>query len=47
MDEINKKAWDEVVKEKSAEDEDFARVWNSLSAYREKYKIWKNLGYVD
>ena len=42
-----KKAWDEVVKEKSSEDEDFARVWNSLSTYREKYKIWKNLGYVD
>ena len=42
-----KKAWDQVVKEKSSEDEDFARVWNSLSAYREKYKIWKNLGYVD
>jgi len=30
----------------AAENEDFARVWKSLSDFRETYKEWKNLGYL-
>ena len=41
------KAWYEVVEEESAKDEDFARVWTSLETFRENYKTWKNLGFVD
>ena len=33
--------------EESAKDEDFARVWTSLETFRENYKTWKNLGFVD
>ena len=41
------KAWYEVGEEESAKDEDFARVWTSLETFRENYKTWKNLGFVD
>ena len=41
------KAWMEVVEEESAKDEDFKRSWNSLNTFRENYKTWKNLGYLD
>ena len=40
-------AWFEVVEEESASNEDFARVWNSLSEFRKSYKTWKDLGFVD
>ena len=40
-------AWDEVVAELVASDEDFARVWESLSTFRANYKKWKDLGYLD
>ena len=40
-------AWHEVVEEESAKDEDFAKVWASLSEFRKSYKTWKNLGFVD
>lgn len=39
-------AWNEVVAERSAEDEDFARVWKSISDFREDYKTWRDLGYL-
>jgi len=39
-------AWDEVVQEQVAADADFARVWESLSAFRKNYAIWKELGYL-
>jgi TRAP-type mannitol/chloroaromatic compound transport system substrate-binding protein len=39
-------AWDEVVVEEAAADPDFAKVWESLSSFREKYAVWKNLGYL-
>ena len=39
-------AWVEVAGEMSAKDEDFAKVWKSLSDFRETYKEWKNLGYL-
>ncbi len=40
-------AWGEVVAELTAEDETFARVWASLSEFRENYKIWREIGYLD
>ncbi len=40
-------AWLEVVNEESAKDEDFAKVWASLSEFRKSYKTWKDLGFVD
>ncbi len=39
-------AWDEVVAEEAAADPDFAKVWESLSSFREKYAVWKKLGYL-
>lgn len=39
-------AWDEVVAEQSAADEDFARAWKSLSDFREKFKTWSDIGYL-
>ncbi len=39
-------AWDEVVAEEAAADADFARVWESLSQFRERYARWKELGYL-
>ncbi len=39
-------AWLEVVAEVSSEDTDFARVWESLSTFRESYALWDELGYV-
>ena len=40
-------AWLEVVEEEKAKDEDFARVWESLSTFRENYAQWRELGYLD
>lgn len=40
-------AWAEVVAEEAAANEDFARVWASLSSFREGYKLWGGLGYLD
>jgi TRAP-type mannitol/chloroaromatic compound transport system substrate-binding protein len=40
-------AWYEVVEEEATKNEDFARVWDSLSEFRKSYKTWKNLGFVD
>jgi len=40
-------AWQEVVAEQVEGNEDFARVWDSLSTFRENYKIWGELGYLD
>ncbi len=39
-------AWLEVAAELAAEDETFARAWESLSAFRRDYKIWRDLGYL-
>lgn len=42
-----RQAWDEVAAERAAADETFARAWQSLSDFREKYAEWSALGYVD
>lgn len=39
-------AWEEVVAEQS-KDPDFKRVWDSLTAFREDYKLWGDLGYLE
>ncbi len=40
------KAWGEVAVELAASDKDFARVWKSLSEFRDSYVIWRQLGYL-
>ena len=40
-------AWDEVVAEKTANSEEFKRVWDHIQAFRAEYAQWKDLGYVD
>lgn len=37
-------AWNQVAAENAAEDEDFKKVWNSLSAFRRDYSIWREIG---
>lgn len=44
---VFRKGWDQVVAEKSAENADFKRVAESLGSFRAKYKIWKDLGYLN
>ena len=39
-------AWNEVVEEEASKDADFARVWASLSEFREKYRTWGDRGYL-
>ncbi len=39
-------AWNEVVEEEAAKNADFARVWASLSDFREKYNTWGDRGYL-
>lgn len=41
-----KTAWDEVALDLQAEDETFASVWQSLAAFRAKYKGWAERGYL-
>ena len=38
-------AWREVAAEEVAADADFATVWRSLTAFRDDYAIWKELGH--
>jgi len=40
-------AWDEVAAEKSAQDADFKRAWDSLQNFRDSYSEWKSIGYLD
>lgn len=40
-------AWEEVVAEKTAESEEFKRVWDHLQAFRAEYSDWAALGYLD
>ena len=40
-------AWNEVVAERSAADPDFARTWESITAFRTSYAEWAGLGYLD
>ncbi|MBB4304146.1 TRAP-type mannitol/chloroaromatic compound transport system substrate-binding protein [Rhodobium orientis] len=40
-------AWLEVVDEEKGKNENFAKVWDSLSKFREGYAEWKAVGYLD
>ena len=46
LDELNA-AWNEVAAELVAENENFAKVWESYSTFRENYQVWNDLGYLD
>jgi TRAP-type mannitol/chloroaromatic compound transport system substrate-binding protein len=43
---LYKKTWDEVAKEQAEKSPDFKKAWESYSAFRAEYKIWKDLGYL-
>ena len=38
--------WEEVLAEEIAANEDFERIWNDLSEFRENYATWAELGYL-
>lgn len=40
-------AWDEVAEEEKAANSTFAKVWDSFATFREGYKTWKDIGYLD
>ena len=40
-------AWEKVVEEEVANDETFAKVYASYKAFREKYKLWSDIAYID
>ena len=40
------RSWRQVATEETIKDGEFKRVWPSLSSFREKYAIWKELGYL-
>jgi len=40
-------AWQEVAAEQAAVDKDFARAWDSLSAFRARFAKWQSLGHID
>ena len=37
---------DEVMAEFSAKDEDFARIWGAMKAFKDEHQAWKELGYL-
>ncbi len=39
-------AWDEVIAEEIATNPDSKKVWESITAFREKYAIWRKFGYL-
>ena len=39
-------AWQEVAEELTANNTNFKKVWESYSAFREEYALWKELGYL-
>lgn len=39
-------AWNQVASDLAAENENFAKVWESYSTFRENYQVWKDLGYL-
>jgi len=40
------KAWNEVAAEQAAKSPEFKKAWDSYSAFRKEYAIWKDLGYL-
>ena len=42
-----KAAWEEVAVEQSAADPDFKRAYDSYTAFRAEYAVWRELGYLN
>jgi TRAP-type mannitol/chloroaromatic compound transport system substrate-binding protein len=43
---LYRKTWDEVAKEQTEKSPEFKKAWESYSAFRAEYKIWKDYGYL-
>ena len=43
---LYKKTWEEVAKEQSEKSPEFKKAWESYSAFRAEYKVWKDFGYL-
>lgn len=41
-----RKTWDEVAKEQAEKSPEFKKAWESYSAFRKEYAIWKQYGYL-
>ncbi len=41
-----RKAWDEVAKEQAEKSAEFKKAWDSYSAFRKEYAVWKEFGYL-
>jgi TRAP-type mannitol/chloroaromatic compound transport system substrate-binding protein len=41
-----RKAWDEVAEEQSAKSAEFKKAWDSLSAFRAEFKVWRENAYL-
>jgi len=46
MIELYRKAWIEVAKEQTEKSPEFKKAWDSYSAFRADYKVWKDYGYL-
>jgi TRAP-type mannitol/chloroaromatic compound transport system substrate-binding protein len=44
--ETYRKAWDEVAKEQVEKSPEFKKAWDSYSAFRKEYAVWKEYGYL-
>jgi TRAP-type mannitol/chloroaromatic compound transport system substrate-binding protein len=40
------KAWDEVAQEQATKSPEFKKAWDSYSAFRKDYAIWRDMGYL-
>jgi TRAP-type mannitol/chloroaromatic compound transport system substrate-binding protein len=43
---LYKKTWDEVAKEQAEKSPEFKKAWDSYSAFRKEYAVWKQYGYL-
>ena len=41
-----RKTWDEVAAEQSAKSPEFKKAWDSYTAFRKDYAVWRDLGYL-
>lgn len=41
-----RKNWEEVAKEQTEKSPEFKKAWESYSAFRAEYKVWKDVGYL-
>lgn len=43
---LYKKTWEEVAKEQAEKSPEFKKAWESYTAFRANYKVWKDYGYL-